>query len=340
MEVIVPAAGLSTRFPNLRPKYTLTDYKGRIMLHSALEPYLDKYKINVGILQEHDEKFQVKQILKHEFGNAINIITLPEQTKGPADTAYQMLAKIKNKKKDILIKDCDSFFDHKICDGNYICVTSFADHEAVRQAHAKSYVIANDQNIVQTIAEKKVISEFFCVGGYKFASGDAFIRSYEALANSKNEIFVSNIIQNCLNNKEIFCINKVQNYIDVGTVQEWQKFNDKSVIFCDIDGTIIKAQAKGSYKEDPTPLQSNLEKIKLLEKQNNQIIFVTARPEKERKDTLRMLKKLGFVNPNLIMGLLNCKRVVINDYNDANPYPRSVAINLMRDIDHLKDFTI
>jgi hypothetical protein len=53
-----------------------------------------------------------------------------------------------------------------------------------------------------------------------------------------------------------------------------------------------------------------------------------------------MLNKLGFKNPNLIMGLLNCKRIVINDYNDANPYPRSVAINLMRDVDHLKDFVI
>ena len=32
MEIILPAAGLSTRFPNMRPKFTLTDYKGMICL--------------------------------------------------------------------------------------------------------------------------------------------------------------------------------------------------------------------------------------------------------------------------------------------------------------------
>ena len=31
MEIILPAAGLSTRFPNMRPKFTLTDYKGMMM---------------------------------------------------------------------------------------------------------------------------------------------------------------------------------------------------------------------------------------------------------------------------------------------------------------------
>lgn len=340
MEIIVPAAGLSTRFPNLRPKYSLTDYKGNIMLHSAISPYLGKYKINIGILKEHDDKFGVKNILRHEFGKELNIITLPEQTSGPADTVYQILRSLKRKKLDVLIKDCDSFFDHAISDGNYICISTFSDNPILRQAHAKSYVVSNDQGIINTIAEKKVISDKFCVGGYRFVNSSIYTQAYESISKGNQEIFVSNIIQYCLMNKHVFLCNHVKNYIDVGTVVEWQKFNDKSVIFCDIDGTIIKAQAKGTYKQEPIPIQGNLEKIKSLEKQNNQLIFVTARAEEYRTDTLRMLNKLGFKSPNLIMGLLNCKRIVINDYNDANPYPRSVAINLMRDVDHLKDFAL
>ncbi|MFZ9970293.1 MAG: portal protein [Bacteroidia bacterium] len=43
MEILVPAAGLSTRFPGTRPKFTLTDHEGRSMLYRALEPYIGKY---------------------------------------------------------------------------------------------------------------------------------------------------------------------------------------------------------------------------------------------------------------------------------------------------------
>jgi hypothetical protein len=51
-----------------------------------------------------------------------------------------------------------------------------------------------------------------------------------------------------------------------------------------------------------------------------------------------MLTDLGFVDFKLISGLSNAKRILINDYNDANPYPRAIAINIKRDQDNLKDF--
>jgi hypothetical protein len=51
-----------------------------------------------------------------------------------------------------------------------------------------------------------------------------------------------------------------------------------------------------------------------------------------------MLESLGFVDFQLITGLPNTKRILINDYNEANPYPRAVAINLKRNHDNLADF--
>jgi hypothetical protein len=51
-----------------------------------------------------------------------------------------------------------------------------------------------------------------------------------------------------------------------------------------------------------------------------------------------MLTDLGFVDFKLISGLPNTKRVLINDYNEANPYPRAVAINIKRNHDNLTDF--
>mgnify|MGYP003675033930 CR=1 FL=1 len=48
--------------------------------------------------------------------------------------------------------------------------------------------------------------------------------------------------------------------------------------------------------------------------------------------------QLGFVEYTLLMNLPNTKRILINDYNNANPYPRAQAINLKRDSDNLTDF--
>jgi 2-C-methyl-D-erythritol 4-phosphate cytidylyltransferase len=336
MEIIIPAAGLSTRFPNMRPKYSLTDYSGNLMLKSAVMPYIGKYKINIGILKQHEEEHSISTLLKHEFKKDINIIVIDKPTKGPADTVYQIIKKCKSKfKQGFLIKDCDSFFDHQVLDENYICISKFSNNNLIKTPASKSYILSNDQGIVQNIVEKKVISDKFCVGGYRFKNIQMYINAFNAIKNNNTEIFVSNIIQHYLANNNIFIENVVSNYIDVGTAQEWFKYNDKSVIFCDIDGTIIQAQAKNDYKKQAIPLQNNVKILKELLKKGNQIIFVTARPESARKQTISMLNNLGFLNCQLIMNLLNCKRILINDFNNANPYPRAKGINIPRDSDTL-----
>jgi hypothetical protein len=341
MEIIVPAAGLSSRFPNMRPKYTLTDYSGKIMLETAIRPFIGKYNITIGILKEHNEKYNIVDLLKHELKESISIVVLDQQTTGPADTVYQIIKKAKiNLNKEILIKDCDSFFDHEYAKGNYICTSKFSDNNLIRTPAAKSYITTNEHGIVQNIVEKKVISDKFCVGGYKFESAELYCNAFEQLSKSNEEIYVSNIIQYCLFNGKIFIENNVSNYIDVGTSEEWFNYNDKAVVFCDIDGTIIKAQSKNDYHLDAIPLIKNLECIKKLISKKNQIIFVTARPESARSETQNMLNTLGLSGHTLIMGLQNCKRILINDFNAANPYPRAIAINIQRDSDTLESFII
>ena len=75
-----------------------------------------------------------------------------------------------------------------------------------------------------------------------------------------------------------------------------------------------------------------------MQAQGSLIIFTTARPERIHTHIENMLKTLGFVNFKLITGLPNTKRILINDYNEANPFPRAIAINLKRDTDNLRDY--
>ena len=340
MEIIVPAAGLSSRFPGMKPKYLLYDYSHKLMLQRALAPYKG-HNVTIGILKEHDDKYNAVDFIRHEFGEDITIVVLDKPTNGPADTVYQILCQSGIEPcREFLIKDCDSFFDHELTSGNYICVSDISEHEVLNRLGSKSFVISNEQGVITNIIEKKVVSNKFCVGGYKFQSVGEYLENFESISTEK-EIFVSDVISMMLQKGRIFTEKPVINYTDVGTAQEWFKYNDKPVIFCDIDGTIIIAQSRvGKNTLDDPAIALDKNVVRLLEYQNNgaQFIFTTARPKSYTDVTHTLLVDLGFKNYQLIMGLQNARRILINDYNKSNPHPRSTAINIERNADNLSNF--
>ena len=152
---------------------------------------------------------------------------------------------------------------------------------------------------------------------------------------------MSDVIGYCINHKQVFTNKLVTDYVDVGTSKEWFEFNDKPVIFCDIDGTIVHNQTRvgeNSYENAPIPLQNNVKRLLELQENGAQFIFTTARPVEYKSVTRQMLYDLGFKSFELIVGLQNTRRILINDYNSSNPYPRAEAINIHRNADNLSDF--
>lgn len=357
MEIIVPAAGLSTRFPGMKPKYLLFGYNGRMMLESVIERFersdafpdqIEHY--TVVILKEHDEKYQAKLFVENELRwlrDRLSVLVLDEPTSGPAETVMKALEfrGVENRNFPFMVKDCDSFFN--VAEGMYnksfVAVSDIEDHKVLKKLASKSFVKVNDQDIIVSIAEKKIISNKFCVGGYGFSSAWTYARVYHHLkAHVKSELYVSHVIDRMIMNEEdVFESIPAIDYVDVGTKEDWLEYNDRPVYFCDIDGTIVVAQSrygKNSYAEKPIVLQANVDA--LLDKQSRgcQFIFTTSRPTSAVLETQQLLKDLGFKKFQLICGLNNSARVLINDYNDANPYPRASAINIRRDAENLKDF--
>lgn len=334
MEVIMPCAGLSTRFPNLRPKYLLTDYSGKLMIQNAAKNF-EAHNITIVILKEHDRKFNARDKLVDAFGDRIKIVVLDEPTTGPADTVYQAIMKSDiPMMSPILIKDCDGFYDSELVKGNAIYVSKLSKNPDIRNAPAKSYTITNEQGLVTTVVEKQIVSDSFCVGGYQFQTAESYVDAFESLASSMtNEIFVSNIIDYMISEGYVFKEQEVANFIDVGTADDWFKYNNKPTYFCDIDGTLIKTV---DFHDDPyEPLEKNVNVLLKEQARGCKMVFVTARNKRYEDYTYQMLENLGFKDFTLIMEVNHSRRVVINDYANSNPYPSAVAINIRRDSDTL-----
>ena len=342
MEIIVPCAGRSSRFPNMRPKYLLSDYRRRLMVAGALEGVLGRYPITITILQEHVTKYDALTILQETFGDQVKIVVLEEPTASPAQTVVETLSRIGLTSGSFLIRDCDSFFDMQISEGNKVYTSSLSANPRMNNVAALGFVISNDQRVILKLVEKRVVSDSFCAGAYQFAEVQDFLQAYAALQDQTGELYISNVIDFMIANGKVFSESLVENYVNVGTAPAWHAYNNRPTIFCDIDGTIVTNQSaygatrydKGTYK----PLQANIDALKKFLGTGSIIIFTTARSKAYFQATREMLDALGFADCQLIMELNHSKRILINDHAPSNPYPASVAINLVRDTDRLEDY--
>ena len=103
-------------------------------------------------------------------------------------------------------------------------------------------------------------------------------------------------------------------------------------IFCDIDGTLLfhTVNIISNYSEKPIILKRVIENIIEWEKKNYKIILVTGRKECLREHTEKQLLSLGIIYDQLIMGLTNGYRVLINDKKPNDQNNTAYAINLVR----------
>ncbi len=103
-------------------------------------------------------------------------------------------------------------------------------------------------------------------------------------------------------------------------------------IICDIDGTLLthKGDIINNYQSSPPVLDNVLETFKQWDKENYKIILVTGRKESTRQATESYLQHCGIVYDQLIMGLPNGDRVLLNDKKTNGVRNTAYAINLVR----------
>ncbi len=352
ISIIIPCAGNSSRFPGMRPKWMLTHPSGEMMLFESIKGLIipPGSQFYIGILRQQiefwgitDKFFKDYADIKHGSNwHQVNFVILTESTNSQPETVIHMLKQI-DVTGPIFIKDPDNFFECSVNLGNSVCIADLQDMENITPGN-KSYIQTNEGNYITNIVEKQIISSQFCCGGYSFQSTQDFIDSYNKVIALKpfSNLYISHLIYEMLLSGKIFKPIHTTNYVDWGTLECWNQYKSQfATLFVDIDGVLVKSS---SQYFDPVwgtteAIQKNIDRINALVKTSKvDVILTTSRSPDTHSETAKELEKLGVKYTLLVCGLLHAKRVIINDFNNTNPYPTCQAINLQRDSDNLADF--
>lgn len=350
--LIIPAAGLSSRFANVRPKWMLTHPSGDMMLISGIRGInLDVFtNIYFVFLKKHiDEHFKsienlynaFKIQLSQTYFDKLKIIILDNPTNSQPETIVKAI-KQENITGTIFLKDCDDYFEVDLnnnLDDNFICVYNLGKAKKIHASN-KSYVTVNDLGLITNIIEKKVISDTFCCGGYGFKSAEEYVKTYESIKEYEN-LYTSHVIYKMILDSSFFRIKDVDNYYDWGTLDDWKDYiKSFYTFFIDLDGVLVQNSAEffPPYWGQTSGIKENIEVINKLYNEGKAKVIITTSRKKQYKDiTIEQLNREGILYHNIIFDLPNCKRVVVNDYGNTNPYPSCIAINLKRNDDILKN---
>lgn len=340
--LIIPCAGKSNRFPNMKPKWMLTHPDGELMIEKALKGLNSEIfdRIIITIVKPHNEKYEAELILSQVFKDnpKIEVCLLDDFTSSASETVYLTLEKM-NVTGAFVIKDSDNCVKVNIPISINNSITGFDlhKHPEVSNIPGKSFLLINENNLIQDIIEKQVVSNIICLGVYAFKDAELFKNAYKELIKNqiKGEMYVSHVISYILSkNKDIFEYLEATSYDDWGTIVEWKQVQqDYRTYFCDVDGVLMKNCGKyGSvnWYNNSEIIVDNMEVLRKLQENGAQIVITTSRTEEFRADLKNILEENGIKPYAILMGMNHASRVVINDFAPTNPYPSCSAISIPR----------
>ena len=347
MKLLLPVAGQSSRYPGLRPKGLLTLPDGKLMIERSLSGIDTEFidEIVVIMLRDHESYINpnlLKEILENQTDNIpVKIFILEDKTYSQPSTICKYLESI-DEVFEFFVKDSDNYFEFKPLPGNGVAYINLEKVDLV-SAGSKSYISINNFDEIERIAEKKVISEKFCCGGYGFKSSKEFLDKYEEIGGDKNKnLYISHVIQKNLLDGITFHAYEAKSYESYGTLKEFQNYSQEvRTIFCDFDGVLVENSSK--FANPPwqyNPIEANLNHLSRYLKNSSfsKVVITTSRPKSEEKKIKSFLKNHEINAHSVITDLPHSKRVLINDFSTSNKFPTSESINLPRNSDKLSDY--
>ena len=348
--LIIPAAGMSSRYGLSRPKFLLQSPRGIPMLAEAIKGFGTLKNIEISKVVVITQKAFIENLSLNSLAKSLtNISGLPTEfieidgpTRSMVHTVAHYLQQL-DRDEPILVKDCDNLVNVNLelllRAENAISFVDLRKHPNV-VAHNKSFLHIGPSGILEDIIEKEITSSYINIGCIKFASAYIFLSALGQIT-SKSEIYVSDLVRVLISNGHIFNTVEADAYEDWGTLAEWRNYCGKfGTYFVDIDGVLVR-------NADPLGKELNWESFEIIAdnfqtlislQPFGKMVFTTSRSSTFRALVERKLTELGFLDFELLMDLPHSRRYLINDFAPTNPYPSAVAINLPRNSGDLSEY--
>lgn len=343
--LLLPCAGKSSRYPGVRPKWMLTLPEGDLAIARAAAsmPRSAYRRIVAAVRAEHEERYGASALFAKIFGDAVDVVVLEQDTRGPADTVAQMIVRARVTGA-VAIKDSDSFFDPDPLPGDgFVSVCDVRRSPLMANVGAKSFAVINTQGLIVEMVEKSLASNHVCVGLYGFADAADFLAAFNEVSRvaPQGEVFVSHVMNRAIAGGMVVRPHLVSGLVDVGTLEDWRRYvRKRGTIVTDLDGVVFRNHSRyfaPFWDEPDEPIAENVEALRAFAAEGTQLIFMTARPEQYRSRTEATLRQLGLAPHALVMDCHHGRRFLVNDHASTNPAPAAVAISMERNSPTLGD---
>jgi len=177
------------------------------------------------ILKTHSIQYRLAEMMRIQFerfgiADKAYVYELEQPTASQPETLYRTIVD-NGITGAVLFKDADSYFTADVLCENTIYTYPLDSMQMVNPQN-KSYVVIDDMYYVTNIIEKKIVSRFFCAGGYGFEDVCEFVQEYEKLS-ALPQLHLSHIVFSLLLQQAHFRPHMVKGYQDWGTRDDFQR---------------------------------------------------------------------------------------------------------------------
>jgi dTDP-glucose pyrophosphorylase len=177
MNILIPIAGLGSRFPNHSMPKPLIDVFGKPMIQAAIDSLAVEGKLIFIVRTQHIEQYKIDEQLKNIYD--CEVISVDHLTEGPACTAL-LAEKIINNDEPLIIANCDQIMHWDSETFKSFCINYPHDGFVVTyfaNTNKNSYAKINKFGFVTDIKEKEIISNISLNGIHFWKRGKDFVSS-------------------------------------------------------------------------------------------------------------------------------------------------------------------
>lgn len=238
LNILIPMAGAGKRFYEagyIFPK-PLIEINNKPMIQWVIDGLNIKANYIFVVQKDHIERYNLKSVLKI-IEPKCKIVIIDNLTEGAACTT--LLAKrYINNKNPLIIANSDQYIEWNSSKVLYNFMSKKIDGAILtfESVHPKwSYARINDNNVVEEVAEKKVISKNATVGIYFWRFGSDYVKYCERMIKKElrvnNEFYVCPVFNEAINDKKNIVIYPVDKMWGLGTPQDLEFFKSNYKYF-------------------------------------------------------------------------------------------------------------